>query len=634
MKPYKRIFNALLSLALCLSLSIPALAFPYTVRDGDSLWGIAREVLGSGTRWGEIYEANRKTIRDPRLIYAGQVLEIPDGAATAAGAAADAVVYGSIYTADDAQPWAEAFAVKDGRFVYVGDAAGAAAYVGGSTDVTRLEGSMVTPGLIDAHTHPATVGMTGWHTRMGVPEYDEMMAFIRDYLAAHDAAEAPFVYFEYYPSDAFGPEGPRKEPLDELAPDRPILVRDFSDHASWVNSKCLELLGVYDMDPEDPLLKDFVRDETGDFTGWVMELGLLPLMHNMYDALGWYPPEECTQEVMHIVTDDLKSWGVTGVFDAFLESEQHAQSIHDMDAAGELNMYYDLSVRLDRFSDLDETLASIHALNARYGSEHVKVDTVKIFYDGTNELGDSAVIEPTLNDPENHGYMLFDREQTKEVIRRCNEEGIDVHFHMVGDLAFRTVCDVTEELIDEQGPLDIQVELCHCELIDPADMARPAELGIIVNWTPHWSGGYFGEAARDYLGDERFDRMYQFNPIIRSGGVVTFGSDVYSMFEENRANPYFGMQTAMTRVDIEWPLDGDDPMREPADAKLSLDDLLRGYTINAAIQLRVDDVAGSITVGKSANYNVYDVDLFAVPAEEFQYVLPKSVVFEGRELLP
>ncbi len=594
--------------------------------------------LAAAMLLGAVYVWKTKTAPAPRE-PSSSAQEKPDDAQDSAAAAerggenmADTVIYGNIYTSDDDRPRASALAVKDGKFVYVGDAAGAGAFVGEGTEVLRLEKGIVTPGLIDAHTHPVTVARTGWHVRMGVPEYDEMMAFISGYLAEHDAQEAPFVYFEYYPSNMFGPEGPRKEPLDEIAPDRPILVRDFSDHASWVNSKCLELLGVYDMAPEDPLLGDFVRDESGDFTGWILEMGAAPLMKNMYDELGWYPPEEPTAEVIRVVNDDLKRWGVTGVFDALLEDELQAKSIHDMDAAGELDMYYNMSVCLDSFDELDETIEYIRELNEKYRTDHVWFDTVKIFYDGTNELGDSAVIEPTLNDPDNHGYMLLDYEQTREVIRRCNAEGLDVHFHMVGDLAFRTVCDATEELIGELGPLDIRVELCHCELIDPADMERPAKLGIIVNWTPHWSGGYFGDAALQYLGGERFDRMYQFNPIIRSGGIVTFGSDVYSMFEENRANPYFGMQTAMTRIDVEWPMDGDDPMRKPEDAKLSLDDLLRGYTINGAIQLRIDDAAGSITVGKSANYNIYGVDLFEVPAEEFQYVLPETVVFEGRVL--
>lgn len=549
---------------------------------------------------------------------------------TAFAESADTVVFSRIYTSDEARPWAEAMAVRDGKFVYVGDAAGAEDYIGDNTEVIRREKGMITPGLIDAHTHPASVAKTAWHVKMGLPDYDGVISFITKYLAEHDAQEAPFVYFEYYPSDLFGPEGPNKAPLDEIAPDRPILVRDFSDHASWINSKCLELLGVYDMDPSDPLLKDFVRDENGDFTGWVLEMGLAPLKDNLYKALNWYPPEEPTVEVMRTVTDDLKKWGVTGVFDAFIEDAAQPESIYTMDADGELNMYYDMSYVLQNYEELDEVLATIHALNGMYATDHVKIDTVKIFYDGTNELGDSALIDGTVLDPDNHGFLLFDHDQTKEIIRRCNAEGLDVHFHMAGDLAFRTVCDVTEELIAEQGPLNIQVEMCHCEYIDPADMARPAKLGIIVNWTPHWSGGYFGDAALQYLGQERFDNMYQFNPIIDSGAIVTFGSDCYSMFEENRANPYFGMQIAMTRVDIEWPFDEENPMRQKEDAKLSLENLLKGYTINAAIQLRVDDVAGSIEVGKSANYNIYGVNLFDVPADEFQFVLPETVVFEGR----
>ena len=550
-------------------------------------------------------------------------------AGSAMAGAADTVVTGRIYTSDEKQPWAEAMAIQDGKFVYVGDMDGVQDYIGEGTKIIHTTG-MITPGLIDAHTHPATIGMSAWHVRMGVPDYDGIISFITQYLAEHSKEEAPFVYFEYYPTNLFGPEGPNKAPLDEIAPDRPILVRDFNDHASWVNSKCLELLGVYKMDPKDPQLEYFVRDESGDFTGWVLELGYAPLAHNMYEALGWEPPDDPTVEVMKIATGDLKKWGVTGVFDAFIEDAMQPVSVYEMDRAGELNMYYDMSFVLQRYGELEEVIATIRALDEAYRTEHVKIDTLKIFYDGTNELGESALIGGTEPGMDNNGYMLLDYKETKEVIRRCNEEGIDVHFHIAGDLAFRTVCDVTEELIKEQGPLQIQVEMAHCELIDPADYSRPAELGIIINWTPHWSGGYFGDAALQYLGQERYDRMYQFNPIIDSGAIVTFGSDCYSMFEERRANPYFGMQTAMTRIDIDQPIDAENPMRQPEDAKLTLEKLLKGYTIDAAKQLRVDDKAGSIEEGKSANYNIYGVNLFEVPVDEFKDILPEYVVFEGK----
>lgn len=533
---------------------------------------------------------------------------------------------GYIYTENADQPEAEAIAVEGDKIVYVGanDTDELNALIGDSTTVIDLEGKMVTPNLIDAHTHPAAVGRTAWHTRMDSWTLEDILAFITGYLAEHSVEEQPFIYFEYYPSNLFGPEGPRKEVLDEIAPDRPILVEDFSDHACWVNSKFLELLQL----PEDGSVNTdfFVSDENG-YTGWILEGKWRGYVENMYETLNWRPAEECTEAVMSTMTDDLKTWGVTGVMDAHYEQEMQLESISNLDKAGTLNMYYDMSIVLGDYANLEECIEMIHTMGAKYDTDRVKTATMKIFYDGTNELGDAALVDGTVAEPDYHGYLMMDLEQTEQVIRRCNEEKIDVHFHMVGDLAFRQVCDATEAVLAEVGALDIQVEVCHCELIHPDDYNRPAELGIIVNWTPHWSGGYFGDASLQYLGEERYNRMYQFNPIIESGAVVTFGSDCYSMFEENRANPYFGMQTAMTRVDIEYPLDCG--MRTPEDAKISLENLLKGYTINAAIQLRIDDITGSLEVGKNANLNVYDVNLFDVPAEEFKDVLPSAVMFEG-----
>ena len=267
----------------------------------------------------------------------------------------------------------------------------------------------------------------------------------------------------------------------------------------------------------------------------------------------------------------------------------------------------------------------------------LKIDTLKIFYDGTNELGTSMLVDGTVENPDYHGedHMFANADETYTMIKKANEAGVDIHFHLVGDLAFRQVCDAVEKLKGEIGELDIQVEMCHCEYVNPADQKRPAELGIILNWTPQWSGGYFGEGAKEHLGEERFDHMYDFNPMIKSGATVTYGSDIYSWDEEQRANPYFGMQTAMTKVDIESPLedeDGNPKARASKDAELSLEDLLRGYTIDAAKQLRIDDVTGSISSGKAANYNVYDKNLFEIEKDSFKDVLPESVVFEGREI--
>ena len=538
-----------------------------------------------------------------------------------------------IYTEDAENTVAEAMAVSDGEIVYVGSSDGVQAYIGEGTVVEDMEGRMITPNLIDAHSHPGIVATTAWYTDMpgDCDTQEKILAFVKDFCDTHSAQEYPYIYFEYYPSNLFDENGPRREWIDEVVSDRAILIEDFSDHACWVNTRFLELIGAFDEGVIREEDKAFMTNSDGEYTGWIREFVWQNYIGNLYEKTGFTPPEEVNEETLSPILDDFKSWGVTAVMDACVLSDDHVKTVSDMDKAGKLNMYYEFSYRMYDYSELENTISEVHRLNDTYGTDRVYVDTIKVFYDGTNELGDAALVDGWITDKTQKGYLLMDLDQTINTLRRCNEEGIDVHFHMVGDLAFRQVCDATEALIQEVGPLNIQVEMCHCEYINPEDYDRPQELGIIVNWTPHWSGGYFGDGSLKYMGEERYDDMYQFNPLIQNGTVVTFGSDIYSMYEENRGNPYFGMQTAMTRIDPEGVY-GEGVMRESESSKLSLEDLLRGYTRNGAIQMRLDDRTGSLEVGKNANFNVYDGNLFEVDQSEFKDVLPAEVYFEGNRL--
>ena len=564
----------------------------------------------------------------------------PEETATASSAApqkaeAAQTVYtnANIYTEDAENPTAEALAVSDGKIVFVGSAEEAQAYIGDTTAVKDMGGRMITPNLIDAHSHPGIVSTTAWYTDMPADcdTKEEILAFVKDFCDTHSVEEYPYIYFEYYPSNLFDENGPRKEWIDEVVSDRPILIEDFSDHACWVNTKFLELIGAYDDGVISDADKEFMTDSEGRYTGWIREFVWTNYIDNLYEKVGFFPPEEVNEQTLTPILDDFKSWGVTAVMDACILDEAHVKTVSDMDRAGKLNMYYEFSYRMYDYSELEASIAAVHSLNDTYATDHVYVDTIKIFYDGTNELGDAALVDGWITDESQKGYLLMDLDETIHTLRRCNEEGIDVHFHMVGDLAFRQVCDAVEALTREIGPLDIQVEMCHCEYINPEDYARPSELGIIVNWTPHWAGGYFGDASLKYMGEERYNNMYQFNPLIENGTIVTFGSDIYSMYEEHRGNPYFGMQTAMTRIDPDGVY-GEGVMRESAASKLSLEALLKGYTQNAAIQMRISEKTGSLQAGKGANFNVYDVDLFQVDPNAFKDVLPSEVYFEGNQL--
>jgi hypothetical protein len=542
-----------------------------------------------------------------------------------------------VYTVNETQPWAQAVAVRGGEIVYVGDDGTdeLGALVGPKTAVHDLGGRLVVPGLIDAHAHPDWVVLSSWHVTLPwTDDVDELLAFVRHYAAEHPAAEVPFLYAEYYPSTLFDTGGPRKELLDAAVSDRPVLLQDHSDHCSWVNSKMLALMGV-DWDtprqvvPDDPA-PEFVRDENGEPTGWVKEFAWWQFADKMYDAIGWRPPAAVTPELLREFTGFLVRKGVAAVWDS-MGVEATFSAAAELDREDRLDLRYHGSRRFFSLADLPENVAVFREWEEKYGGRHVHLDAMKLFLDGTNETGNSAVLEPFITGADDCGELRMSEDDLTACMLLLDEEGIDLHVHLVGDRAFRTACNAVERARSQRGEAwRIQVTLAHCELIDPADMPRVAELGIIINWSPHWSGGYFSAQSLEFLGRERFDRMYQFNPIIASGGIVCFSSDTVTQYEAHRGDPFFGMQVGHTRVDPEFPVYPDRPVREPASAKLSRAHLVKGYTLGGAIQLRLADRMGSIEVGKDADMAVLDKDLFAVPADQIHTVAPAAVLFEGK----
>ena len=542
-----------------------------------------------------------------------------------------------IVTSDDETPVADTVVIREGKVAFIGRADDWRA--DGDVEEHDLAGKTVIPGIIDAHTHPAMVAQSAWHVTLPkTDDLDEILDFVREYALAHPKDESPFLYFEYYPSTIFGERKPTKELLDTAVSDRPVLLQDFSEHAHWLNSRMIDLLGVTAETPDPvPGLEMFVRDANGEPTGLALEMAYAHFLDRMFDALEWRPPT-VTEESIGEFFDFMTRHGVTGLFEALIEDEEALASIARLDRAGRLPIDYEGAPRFRTLADLPAAIATAREYDRLHGSDRVRIRTLKLFLDGTNENGNSAVIEPFVNDPASAdlGQIQMGSGELTECMLLMNREQIDLHIHLVGDRAFREACDAVEAArsrsVEKGEPWRLQVTFAHCELIDPTDVGRPAELGIIVNWTPHWSGGYFGEEARVYLGDERWNRMYDFTAIADSGATLTFSSDVVTKYEANRGNPFFGMQVAVTRIDPEVPLDPahhPGSVRPSAQSRLTVERLIRGYTIDAARQLRIDDRVGSLAPGKDANLVILSDDPFAVDVDRIARIRPVAVVYRG-----
>jgi predicted amidohydrolase YtcJ len=175
--------------------------------------------------------------------------------------------------------------------------------------------------------------------------------------------------------------------------------------------------------------------------------------------------------------------------------------------------------------------------------------------------------------------------------------------------------------------LDCRVSLSHIEVLSQADAMRFRELGVVANFTPHWSGGYF-QGAHQTTGPPRSDNLYRAMPIYEAGGTLSFSSDTTTYTEMTRANPFYGMQIGHNRQEVNGG--GEASILVPITEKLDLDLLVEGYTLGGAIQLGLQDELGSIEVGKEADFVVLSEDLFSTDPYGIHKVEPIAVFLGAR----
>ena len=188
----------------------------------------------------------------------------------------------NVYTLNYASPWAEAVAVRGNKIVYVGANSGLDKFVSNDTKVSDLKGKMVLPGFIDTHAHPvfAAAVAHGFSLPYG-GSVDEWLEIIKDYADANPQLKA--IYGQGFLAATFGTQGPNKALLDEIVPDRPVVLMDEGAHSAWVNSKALELAGITDSTPDPvPGTHFYKRDDNGELTGWCLEaMTFMPMMETL-----------------------------------------------------------------------------------------------------------------------------------------------------------------------------------------------------------------------------------------------------------------------------------------------------------------------------------------------------------------
>jgi predicted amidohydrolase YtcJ len=507
----------------------------------------------------------------------------------------DLVVVGAnVRTLDESRLGATAFAVREGRFTYVGDDAGARSAAGRGAPVLDLGGRTVTPGLTDAHTHVAQWARTRDRLSLAhVTTMDDALARVRE-AHARLPAGAALLGEDVPPFGAFGPM-PTAAMLEDAARGRVVLLRGRDLHAAWVSPAALAEAGVTRATPDPPGGR-LGRDARGEPDGLVYE--------NALRLFGRFAAADDSTALARAL-GELGALGLTGIHE-FGDEAAHGEYLRLRDEGG-------LPQRVE-FGFMRGGDGIPRPVEGR-----VRVFAFKGFVDGTLGSRTAWMLEPFAHGG-GCGLATMTRAELDALIERALGAGVSVALHAIGDRATREALDGVERLAPaDRARLRPRIE--HAQLVHPDDLPRFARLGVVASMQPQHavSDRALAQAA---WGERDAQGGYAWRQLEAAGARLAFGSDV----PIEPPDPRLGLWAAVTG--------GDARAAAPPARALSLERAFRAYTTGAAYAAGRERELGRIAPGYLADFVVWGDDPWAVPAERLRALSVESTWVEGVRIWP
>ena len=542
---------------------------------------------------------------------------------------------GAVWTANDARPVAEAVLVRDGRIAYVGETRPAKAAAGADVRVIDLQGRMLLPGFVESHTHPAMAGLLASKLQViGTQTVADVQAALKRYADAHP--DEPVIFGFGFPSilnttlNAAGVAGPHRADLDAVVSDRPVLLLAVDAHSAWANSKALEMAGI-DKTTPDPLpgVHYYQRDANGEPTGWLVESSAFwPLLPRF--GIG---TKEDFKAALGTMLPTLSAMGVTALFDAGIPGGEAMlrsalAALVELEQEQRLPVRYRASVYIDNpKTTAAEAVRMVRALRESFASALVDVHTVKIANDGTIEGQTAATLEPYASGAD--APVMLAGEPLAELFAALRRAELDAHVHAIGDRTLRDVLNAAESARQQVPQAEAMVTVAHAMLAAPSDLARLRALDVGIQTTPHWAHDLSGTLSlySRLLGALRGATVMRLRDMMATSPLVAFGADYPATgMPLPQTSPLHGIEIGHTRrapgATAGEPL-------PPAGQTVPLAAMLRGYTVNGARQLRLQD-AGAIAPGNHADLTVLAEDLFSVQPSRIHAVAVDMTMLGGR----
>ncbi|MBQ9016078.1 MAG: amidohydrolase [Firmicutes bacterium] len=526
---------------------------------------------------------------------------------------------GHIYTVDAKRSWAEAVAIESNRIIYVGDLAGAASLCDESTERIDLEGKMLLPGFIDGHCHPILAAhyLCGVYLEIEYSVQDCLDA-IRAYVEENPEEET---YFGIgYAEWIFDETGPKKELLDEICPDKPMMILGSSAHEAWVNSKALELAGIT-KDTPDPIpgFHYFHRDGSGEPTGHLVETGPQIMIT---DKVNFFKADT-VRRMIELNSAGYASMGVTTTCDMGCPEfgqDFYFRTIPEMIEAGTyMQRFFGCGRMVADKSEIELILGRLQEQKDACDTDFFNIHFLKIINDGTLETRSAALSEP-YNEDGSMVQPLLTREEIARLGVRAAKAGLDINVHAIGDEAISGTLAMAKA-VREAGFDDCRIVNSHCDYVKDEELGLFGKYDVIANTTCVW---HYGNPDMEAVIGDRQNRTFRLKSMIDGGCRMGQGSDF--PVDEFGREPLKGIEMGCTRQLFDHP---ELPVLKPYEEKLSVDDGIASYTINNAYQMHAEDRLGSIEEGKLADLVILEKNLFDVPLSEIHKVRVCETILDG-----
>lgn len=550
-----------------------------------------------------------------------------------AAAAADKADYvfknGAIYTIDSKNPTAQAIAIRGKYITYVGANEGAKAFIGDKTQVIDLHGQMLLPGFVESHIHPTTT-LIAEGADLQTNSLDQLLASVKQWADAHpDAAVIRGFGWRY---TMFPGAGPNKAVLDKVFPDRPVFLFAIDGHSAWVNSKALELAGVNAKTPDPaPGFSWFQRDpKTNEPTGWLVEV---PAVQAVFYKLS-QPSVESTLQAMQNKLPDFSAAGITAVFDAGIITmplDSGLAGYQQLEKENKLPIRVVASYYWNN-PEIKDPAGIALELRDKYHSELVQFKALKINVDGGESQHTAVMLKPYADRPGFHGDFLLDPKLVSAAVLKAQANGLDTHCHCYGDGGTRAYLDAVEAAEKAYPKSPSRHTAAHALFLTDAEVARFPKLNVTMQTSPQWfDPNPTIKLMTEILGEDVvFTEYGRINSVLKAGGRVAFGTDWPAAGYVSTYRPLEAIQIAITRAIL--PQYGNEqflPVMPPVNERVTLDQALKAYTLDAAYVLDLEKSIGSLQTGKLADIVVLEKDLYKIPASDISTVKVKMTMMNG-----